>query len=133
MPCTISGSDIDPDMVLKARRNLRGFSFGRFIEITVDSFENMKVPGGGGTLVTNPPYGERLETDVETLYKAMGDWFKQSLQGYDCWVISSSEHGFKSLGLRPDRRIRLYNGDLECSFRKYAIYDGSKKGKYLNA
>ncbi|ASS48100.1 MAG: hypothetical protein CHH17_04970 [Candidatus Fluviicola riflensis] len=131
LPCTISGADIDPEMVLKARRNLRGFSFGRFIEITVDSFENMPIPEGGGTLVSNPPYGERLETDVETLYKGMGDWFKQSLQGYNCWIISSSEHGFKSLGLRPDRRIKLYNGDLECSFRKYAIYDGSKKGKYM--
>ncbi len=131
LPCTISGSDSDPEMAMKAKRNLRGFSFGRFIEITVDSFENSAIPEGGGVLISNPPYGERLETDVETLYKGMGDWFKQSLQGYDCWIISSSEHGFKSLGLRPDRKIKLYNGDLECSFRKYGIYDGSKKGKYM--
>lgn len=132
LPCTISGSDSNPEMAMKAKRNLRGFSFGRFIDVTVDSFENSPVPEGPGILISNPPYGERMETDVETLYKGIGDWFKQSLQGYDCWIISSSEHGFKSLGLRPDRRIKLYNGDLECSFRKYSIYDGSKKGKYMN-
>ena len=127
LPCTIAGSDIDPQMAMKARRNLRGFSFGRFIEVSVDSFENSPVPAGPGVLITNPPYGERLETDVETLYAGIGDWFKSKLQGFDCWVISSSEHGFKSLGLRPERKIRLYNGDLECSFRKYSIYEGSKK------
>lgn len=132
LPCKISGSDISAEMAMKAKRNLRGFSFGRFIDVTVDSYENSPIPEGPGVLISNPPYGERLETDVETLYKGIGDWFKQSLQGYDCWIISSSEHGFKSLGLRPDRRIKLYNGDLECSFRKYGIYDGSKKGKYLN-
>lgn len=132
LPCTISGSDSSAEMAMKAKRNLRGFSFGRFIDVTVDSFENSPVPEGPGILISNPPYGERLETDVETLYKGIGDWFKQSLQGYDCWIISSSEHGFKSLGLRPDRRIKLYNGDLECSFRKYSIYDGSKKGKYMD-
>jgi putative N6-adenine-specific DNA methylase len=132
LPCTISGSDSNPEMAMKAKRNLRGFSFGRFIDVTVDSFENSAIPEGPGILISNPPYGERMDTDVETLYKGIGDWFKQSLQGYDCWIISSSEHGFKSLGLRPDRRIKLYNGDLECSFRKYAIYDGSKKGKYMN-
>lgn len=127
LPCTITGSDIDPDMVMKARRNLRGFSFGRFIEVNVESFEKARVPEGPGVLITNPPYGERLEVNASELYGAIGDFFKQSMQGYDCWVISSSEVGFKSLGLRPDRRIKLYNGDLECSFRKFSIYDGTKK------
>lgn len=130
MPCVIKGSDRDSQMALIAKRNLRGFSFGRFIDVTVDSFEESPIPEGGGTLVTNPPYGERLDTDVVELYSGIGDWFKKSLQGYNCWIISSSEEGFKSVGLRPDRRIKLYNGDLECSFRKFSIYDGSKKAKF---
>jgi putative N6-adenine-specific DNA methylase len=57
---------------------------------------------------------------------------KAELKGYTCWMISSSEEGFKNVGLRPERKIKLFNGDLECSFRKYSIYDGSKKGKYMN-
>ena len=132
LPCTIMGSDIDPDMVMKARRNLRAFSFGRFVEVNVESFEATSVPEEPGVLICNPPYGERLEANVQELYEAMGTFFKQRMKGYDCWVISSSEAGFKSLGLRPDRKIKLYNGDLECSFRKFGIYDGSKKGKYMD-
>ena len=131
LPCTIVGSDIDPEMAMKAKRNLRAFSFGRFVEVTVDPFDAITVPEGPGVLICNPPYGERLDANVQELYAAMGDFFKNSMKGYDCWVISSSETGFKSLGLRPDRKIRLYNGDLECSFRKFSIYDGSKKGKYM--
>lgn len=132
LPCTIVGSDINAEMAMKAKRNLRGFSFGRFVEVTVDDFKETKIPPGPGVLISNPPYGERMDVNVEELYEELGDWFKQRLQGFDCWIISSSEEGFKSLGLRPNRRIKLYNGDLECSFRKYSIYDGSKKGKYMD-
>lgn len=128
MPCTIVGSDIDPQMVMKTRRNLRGFSFGRFISVEVDAFADAAIPEAPGTLIINPPYGERLDADVVSLYEEIGSTFKHKLQGYTCWVISSSEAGLKSIGLRPERKIKLYNGDLECSFRKFSIYDGSKKG-----
>jgi putative N6-adenine-specific DNA methylase len=120
-------------MVTIARRNLRNFSFGRFIPIQVEDIANVKFPEEKGTLITNPPYGERLETDVVELYEQIGSTFKHQLQGYTCWVISSSEEGFKSVGLRPERKIKLFNGDLECSFRKFSIYDGSKKAKNQHA
>jgi putative N6-adenine-specific DNA methylase len=133
LPCIITGSDIDADMVTIARRNLRNFSFGRFISIQVEDVANVKFPEEKGTLITNPPYGERLATDVVELYEQIGSTFKHQLQGYTCWVISSSEEGFKSVGLRPERKIKLFNGDLECSFRKFTIYDGSKKAKNQHA
>jgi putative N6-adenine-specific DNA methylase len=47
-------------------------------------------------------------------------------------VLSSSDEGFKSIGLKPDKKIKVFNGELECSFRKYAIYDGTKKLHKLN-
>lgn len=127
MPVTICGSDIDSQMVLKTKRNLRGFSFGRFIDVRTEAFQEAKIPDAPGILITNPPYGERLEADVETLYEEIGSTFKHKLKGFECWVISSSEHGLKSIGLKPSRKIRLFNGDLECSFRNFSIYDGSKK------
>lgn len=127
MPVNIVGSDIDSQMVLKAKRNLRGFSFGRFIDIKTAAYNEVTIPEGPGVLITNPPYGERLEVDTMELYGEMGTIFKHKMQGYDCWVISSSETGFKSIGLKPDAKFKLYNGDLECSFRKFSIYDGSKK------
>ena len=128
LPCELYGSDIDPAALMKAKRNARGFSFGRFIQFQVEDFAELQIPNGPGMLITNPPYGERLNTDVEELYETIGSVMKHKMQGYTCWIISSSESGFKSIGLRPERKIKLFNGDLECSFRKYSIYEGSKKG-----
>jgi putative N6-adenine-specific DNA methylase len=127
LPCKIVGLDIDSEMVLKARRNLSGLPIGRFVEVENLSFEELINPVEAGVMVTNPPYGERMGEDIEELYSKLGDWMKAELKGYTCWMISSSEEGFKSLGLKPDKKIRLFNGELECSFRKYSIYDGSKK------
>jgi len=132
LPCKIVGSDIDSEMVLKARRNLSGLPIGRFVEVENLSFEELINPVEAGVMVTNPPYGERMGEEIEELYSKLGDWMKAELKGYTCWMISSSEEGFKNVGLRPERKIKLFNGDLECSFRKYSIYDGSKKGKYMN-
>lgn len=129
LPCKLYGADIDSQMVMKTRRNLRGFPFGRFIEITNDDFNDVPIPEGPGLIITNPPYGERLETDVISLYEMIGSTMKHRMQGYTCWIISSSETGFKSVGLRPERKIKLFNGDLECSFRKFSIYEGSKNAK----
>lgn len=128
LPCELYGSDIDPAALMKAKRNARGFSFGRFIQFQVEDIAELQIPNGPGMLITNPPYGERLNTDVEELYETIGSVMKHKMQGYTCWIISSSESGFKSIGLRPERKIKLFNGDLECSFRKYSIYEGSKKG-----
>lgn len=123
----ISGSDINPDMVMKTRRNLRGFPFGRFVEVSNKSFEEVKKTADSGTLITNPPYGERMGDDVETLYENVGDWFKFNMSGWNCWLISSNMDALKKISLKPTRKIKLFNGDLECSYRKYAIFDGSRK------
>jgi putative N6-adenine-specific DNA methylase len=128
LPCTLIGGDIDSQMVMKSKRNLRGFSFGRFVEVHNASLAEFPFPEGPAVLITNPPYGERLETDVEELYGTLGSIMKHRLLGYSCFVISSSEAGFKYLALKPDKKYKLFNGDLECSFRKYSIYEGSKKG-----
>lgn len=128
LPCTLIGGDIDSQMVMKTRRNLRGFAFGRFVEVHNAAVDEFPFPEGPAVLITNPPYGERLETDVEDLYGTLGSIMKHRLLGYTCFVISSSEAGFKYLALKPDKKYKLFNGDLECSFRKYSIYEGSKKG-----
>lgn len=127
LPCRIIGSDISDEMVTKTRRNLRALPIGRFVETSVQSFEQVKCPEEKGVLISNPPYGERMGDNIEEMYEALGNWMKNEMKGFDCWILSGSESGFKSLGLKPDKKIRLYNGELECSFRKYAIYEGTKK------
>ncbi|MCE2711347.1 MAG: THUMP domain-containing protein [Cryomorphaceae bacterium] len=127
LPCKILGSDISDEMVIKARRNLRRLSIGRFVETQVSDFKELKFQDRQGVMVTNPPYGERMQENIEELYSELGTWMKHEMQGKSCWVLSSSETGFKSIGLKPDKKIRLFNGDLECSFRNYQIFQGSLK------
>jgi putative N6-adenine-specific DNA methylase len=127
LPCKIQGGDISDEMVLKARRNLRGLPFGRFIEISATPFQEMKKAEEKGVMISNPPYGVRMGEEIEELYGELGTWMKHEMAGYECWVLSSSIDGFKAIGLKPDKRIKLFNGDLECEFRKFSIYEGSKK------
>lgn len=130
LPCKIIGSDVSAEMVTKARRNFRRVSIGRFIETSVCSFDENPAPSENGVMISNPPYGERMGEEIEQMYEQLGDWMKTKMQGFDCWVLSSNENAFKSLGLKPDKKFRVFNGDLECSFRKYSIYSGSKKAKF---
>lgn len=132
LPCQIIGRDISSEMVLKARRNLRALAIGRFVEVENSNFSELKRPESAGVMISNPPYGERMGEEVEELYHEIGDWMKAEMTGFTCWIISSNEEAFKHVGLRPERKIRLFNGDLECSFRKYSIYSGSKRDMYNN-
>jgi putative N6-adenine-specific DNA methylase len=128
----ILGSDIDSESMLRTKRNLRGLPIGRFVEVSTASFDEVKKPAENGVLICNPPYGERIgESEaVEEMYEALGDWFKNELKGFDCWVISSNQEALKRIGLKPDKKIKLYNGDLECSYRKFSIFDGFKKDQF---
>ena len=123
----IIGSDKEPEMIVKARRNLRGLPILKLISFKTASFDELTQPEKGGVLICNPPYGERIGDRVEELYGYLGDWFKKEMKGFDCWVISSNEEALKNIGLKPDKKIKLFNGDLECSFRKYRIFEGSRK------
>ena len=128
----ILGSDIDSESMLRTKRNLRGLPIGRFVEVSTASFDEVKKPAENGVLICNPPYGERIGESkaVEEMYEALGDWFKNELKGFDCWVISSNQEALKRIGLKPDKKIKLYNGDLECSYRKFSIFDGFKKDQF---
>jgi putative N6-adenine-specific DNA methylase len=132
LPCEIIGSDISDEMVTKTRRNLRGLSVGRFVKTEVKPFADVKELNAPGVMISNPPYGERMGEEIEEMYGQLGDWMKSDMKGFDCWILSSNMDAFKFVGLRPERKVKMYNGDLECSFRKYSIYEGSKKGKYMS-
>jgi len=129
LPCEIIGSDISDEMILKTRRNLRSMSFGRFVKTSVLPFDQVTKTEEKLFILTNPPYGERMETDIPELYDTLGTWMKHLMTNSEAWIISSSEEGLKSIGLKPTKKTKVFNGDLECSFRKFEIYDGSKKAK----
>lgn len=130
LPCQIIGSDLSDEMITKTRRNLRGLSIGRFVKTEVKPFSDVKGLEAPGVMISNPPYGERMGEEIEEMYGELGNWMKAEMKGFDCWILSSNFEAFKFVGLRPERKVKMYNGDLECSFRKYSIYEGSKKAKY---
>jgi putative N6-adenine-specific DNA methylase len=80
-------------------------------------------------ILFNPPYGERMQLKNESFYENIGNTLKHLYEGCNIWLISSDISEMKFIGLRPSRKIKVMNGKLECSFRKFEIYKGSKKLK----
>ena len=124
----IRGYDKAPSAVMKAKENVKNANLSDFIEIQQKNFfESEKENDGYLHMLFNPPYGERLEVDVEEFYAKIGDTLKQNYHGTHAWFIAANFDAIKSVGLRASRKIKLYNGPLEARLLKYVIYEGSKK------
>lgn len=124
----ILGGELSPNVAKKAKENIKFAKVDDIVSIKNVDMKDFEVPAGRGVVVINPPYGERMDKDnMEELYKMMGDTFKKNFAGYDCWILSSNMEAFKHVGLRPSRKIQLYNGPLECRFMKFEMYQGTKK------
>ncbi len=127
----IIGSDISGMMIDIAKENIHSAGFHKDITLSVNAFENTKADSESGIIITNPPYGERLEQDdIIAFYKSIGDTLKQNYLGHTAWLISSDIQALKFIGLHPSKKIKLFNGPLECKFVQFELYKGSKKEKY---
>jgi putative N6-adenine-specific DNA methylase len=125
---TISGSDVSPAAVAIAKENIKNAFLSKKISVNQQNFFDIKPDADKTVIITNPPYGERLQpSDLKIFYQKIGDKLKLDFAGYICWLIGSNTDVLKFVGLRPDEKIALYNGPLECSYRKYSLYQGSKK------
>ena len=124
----IIANDIDFPTIKKAKINTKNAKVDDVINCTQESFFDMTPPRQAGVVILNPPYGERLPVaEIETLYKEIGNKLKKDFKGFSAWIITSSPEAIKSIGLRPSRRIQVFNGSLECRYLKFELYDGSKK------
>ena len=124
----ISGSDKAPSAIEKAKQNIENANLSDFIKIQKkDFFQLDKLTKGPLHLLMNPPYGERLEGDINALYQGIGDGFKQSFPNTHAWLISSNMEAIKCIGLRPSRKIKVFNGKLESRLLYFPIYEGTKK------
>ncbi|UAB74984.1 class I SAM-dependent RNA methyltransferase [Mesoflavibacter sp. SCSIO 43206] len=128
----IIGYDKSPSAVHKAKENIKNAHLDEFITIKHEDFFKTQRPGGEQKLhmVFNPPYGERLDIQMEQFYKQIGDTLKQNYPNTDAWFITSNLEALKHVGLRPSRKIKLFNAKLESRLVKYEIYAGSKKAKF---
>ena len=124
----INGSDKAPSAIEKAKKNIENANLSEFIQIQKkDFFQLDKQTKGPLHLMINPPYGERLEGDINALYQGIGDGFKQSFPNTHAWLISSNMESIKCIGLRPSRKIKVFNGKLESRLLYFPIYEGTKK------
>ena len=129
----IKGSDKSPSAIEKALINIKNINLNDFVTIEKkDFFQLEKENTEPLHLLTNPPYGERLDGDINVLYQGIGDAFKQSFPNTHAWIISSNMEAIKCIGLRPSRKIKLFNGKLETKLMYYPIYKGTKRVHKLN-
>ncbi|MDR1116256.1 MAG: THUMP domain-containing protein [Tannerella sp.] len=122
------GSDISPTAVEKAMKNIRSAGLSKYIELKTVPFQQYAEAPKPGILVMNPPYGERISTDdIFDLYAMIGERLKHVFMGYNAWILSYRDECFDKTGLRPKHRIKLMNGDLECEYRCYELFEGKNK------
>lgn len=123
----IYANDMNRDAIKMLKSSAGKLKLGTGFEITNENFLNMAVPAASGTIVSNPPYGERLGGDhVDEFYKKIGDKLKHEFTNWNAWLISSNVTALRALRLSPSEKMTLFNGPLECQFCKYELYQGSR-------
>jgi putative N6-adenine-specific DNA methylase len=122
------GSDISPTAVGMAEKNIENARLSHYIELKTLPFQQFSEAPKPGILVTNPPYGERISTDdIIGLYGMIGERLKHVFTGYQAWILSYKDECFDKIGLRPNQKIKLMNGQLDCEYRCYELFEGKNK------
>jgi len=124
----ITGSDNFQKAVRISRKNIKNALLSDNIKVKTEDFFNNTIEAGTFILF-NPPYGERIPIEADEFYEKVGNTLKHNYKGCSVWLISSDIENMKFIGLHPSRKIKVMNGKLECSFRKFEVYEGSKKAK----
>lgn len=123
----IVGYDIDGRMLDAADINVQSAEMEEVIDIRRQDFFESKKELFPLLMVFNPPYDERISINDDDFYKKIGDTFKTNYPNTLAWMISSDLEAVKKVGLRPSRKIKLFNGKLETRFLQYEMYEGTKK------
>lgn len=125
----IHAIDIEKNAIDTSRENAERAGVGSFIKFRNVDFFKSEPEIDNGMVIMNPPYGERLEDrdDIIPLYQDIGTHLKKAYNGYDAWILSGNLDAFKFIGLRPSKKIPLFNGPIDCRLNKFELYQGSKK------
>jgi putative N6-adenine-specific DNA methylase len=125
----IIATDISNAAIDAARRNARTAGVEHLIEFGRSDFADTEIPEGGGVLLMNPEYGERMgkNADLERVYRQIGDFLKQKCRGYRGYVFTGNADLAKKIGLRTSRKLPFFNGPIGCRLLEYELYEGSRK------
>jgi putative N6-adenine-specific DNA methylase len=125
---SIKGYDIDLTAIKKAIDNAKNANLDEYIQIQQDDFFDTKKESEGMLhILFNPPYDERIGIKTEEFYEDIGNTLKRHYPGTTAWMITANLEALKFVGLKPSRKIKVFNGALEARLVKYEMYEGSKK------
>ena len=137
----IYGSDASFYAIQQATKNIKSAGVQKDIELKQVRMEELKdlsslhpfIPSP--LVMMNPPYGERLKSnkEMEDLYGAIGTALKHQFTGATAWIISSNAEAMKCIGLKPSKKYRLLNGELDCQFNKYELFQGKRNEAHLHS
>jgi putative N6-adenine-specific DNA methylase len=116
----VIGCDIDRKVCRKAERHVRQAGVAGSVQIIHRAFEDIEIERDYGVIVTNPPYAERIGTapEVDELYREMGRTLAH-LKTWSIYVLTSNQEFEKLYGKEADRRRKLYNGRIPCTYFQY--------------
>ena len=122
------GSDVDPKAVKLAKRHAERAGVADKVRFSVCNVKDFSTEYKSGTIVTNPPYGERVYDikQAEECYKYLGNFIKQNPE-WSAFVITSAKGFVRHFGKKPDREKKFFNSNKECRF--YYYYP--QKGEHL--
>ena len=133
----IYGSDASFYAIQQATKNVKSAGVAKDVELKQIRMEELKplTPNpltSNPLIMINPPYGERLASnkDMEDLYGKIGTALKHQFAGATAWIISSNEAAMKCIGLKPSKKMRLLNGELDCQFNKYELFNGKRNDRF---
>lgn len=116
----IQGYDIDGDIVKAARANAESAGVADLIHFQQRPLSALSHPKKYGFLITNPPYGERIEEkeNLPALYKEIGDRFR-ALDDWSAYIITAYEDAEKYIGRKADKNRKIYNGMMKTYFYQF--------------
>lgn len=128
----LQGFDISKSTLSKTQENIENANLADYIKIDYqDFFSSKKETEQSLFMMFNPPYGERMPIEIQDFYKKIGDTLKHNYPNTEAWFITSNIEAIKLVGLRPSRKIKVFNGKLEARLLKYEMYAGRKKDLYV--
>ena len=135
---TIYGSDASFYAIQQATKNSKSAGVQKDIQLKQIRIEELKAESGkwkDALVMINPPYGERLKSnkEMEDLYSAIGSALKHQFAGATAWIISSNAAAMKCIGLKPSKKYHLLNGELDCQFNRYDLFQGKRNEAHLHS
>jgi putative N6-adenine-specific DNA methylase len=123
------GSDSDATALTAARRNLGAAGVERWVTLEASDVLSREAPAASGTMIANPPYGERIgeSEELARFYPKLGNALKQNFAGWNCFFFTADRRMEKLIRLQTARRTVLFNGPIECRLYEYRIVAGSNR------